>query len=80
MERLHDGFVGDRARTCALARVMGPWLVVVPGIVVLRASEMGTLASEFFKNRLFMWFAGAAAVRGTTGPGGAPRSSARSPG
>jgi hypothetical protein len=49
----------DRARTHALARVIGPWLVIVPGIVVLRASEMGALASEFFKNGLFMWFAGA---------------------
>jgi uncharacterized protein YjeT (DUF2065 family) len=38
---------------------IGPWLVIVPGIVVLRASEMGALASEFFKCGLFMWFAGA---------------------
>jgi uncharacterized protein YjeT (DUF2065 family) len=49
----------DRARTHALAGVIGPWLVIVPGIVVLRASEMGALASEFFKSGLFMWFAGA---------------------
>jgi uncharacterized protein YjeT (DUF2065 family) len=49
----------DRARTHALERVIGPWLVIVPGIVVLRASEMGALASEFFKSGLFMWFAGA---------------------
>jgi hypothetical protein len=26
---------------------------------MLRASEMGALASEFFKSRLFVWFAGA---------------------
>jgi hypothetical protein len=38
---------------------MGPWLVIVPGIIVLRASGMGSLASEFFKNDLFVWFAGA---------------------
>jgi uncharacterized protein YjeT (DUF2065 family) len=30
-----------------------------PGIIVLRASAMGTLASEFFKSGLFVWFAGA---------------------
>jgi uncharacterized protein YjeT (DUF2065 family) len=38
---------------------MGPWLVIVPGIIVLRASGMSTLASEFFKSGLFVWFAGA---------------------
>jgi hypothetical protein len=80
MERLYGGFVGDRARTCALAQVIGPWLVIVPGILVLRASKMGALASEFFKSGLFMWFAGAAAVRGTTEPGAAPRSRRDQPG
>jgi uncharacterized protein YjeT (DUF2065 family) len=49
----------DRARTRAFARIIGPWLVIVPGIVVLRASGMGALASEFFKSGLFVWFAGA---------------------
>lgn len=49
----------SRARTRAFARVIGPWLVIGPGIIVLRASAMGALASEFFKNGLFVWFAGA---------------------
>ena len=49
----------SQARTRAFARVIGPWLVIVPGIIVLRASEMGALASEFFKSGLFVWFAGA---------------------
>jgi hypothetical protein len=48
-----------QTRTGAFARIMGPWLVIVPGIVALRASEMDALASEFFKNDLFEWFAGA---------------------
>jgi len=43
----------------AFARVIGPWLIIVPGIIVLRASGMGALASEFFKSGLFVWFAGA---------------------
>ena len=47
------------ARTRAFARVIGPWLVIVPGIIVLCASDMGALASEFFKSELFVWFAGA---------------------
>jgi hypothetical protein len=38
---------------------MGPWLVIVPGIIVLRAPGMGALASEFFKSALFVWFSGA---------------------
>ena len=49
----------SQARTRAFARVIGPWLVMVPGIIVLRASGMGALASEFFKSWLFVWFAGA---------------------
>lgn len=49
----------SRARTRAFARVIGPWLVIVPGVIVLRASAMDALASEFFKSGLFEWFAGA---------------------
>jgi hypothetical protein len=49
----------SQARTRTFARVIGPWLVIVPGIIVLRASEMGAFASEFFENGLFVWFAGA---------------------
>ena len=48
-----------QARTRAFARIIGPWLVIVPGIIMLRASEMSALASEFFKSELFVWFAGA---------------------
>jgi hypothetical protein len=49
----------SQARTRAFARVIGPWLVIVPGIIVLRASKIGALASEFFKSGLWVWFAGA---------------------
>jgi len=49
----------SQARTRAFARVMGPWLVVVPGIIALRAPGMAAFASEFFKSALFVWFAGA---------------------
>jgi len=49
----------SQARTRAFARVIGPWLVIVPGIVVLRAPDIGALASDFFKSDLFVWFAGA---------------------
>ena len=48
-----------QARTRAFARVTGPWLAIVPSIIMLRVSEMGALAAEFFENGLFVWFAGA---------------------
>lgn len=48
-----------QARTRAFARVVGPWLVIVPGIIVLRAASMGPLASDFFKSDLSIWFASA---------------------
>jgi hypothetical protein len=49
----------SQSRTRAFARVMGPWLVIVPGIIALHTSGMGALASDFFKSDLFVWFAGA---------------------
>ena len=63
MHRRNDSFVPvtqeSQARTRAFARVIGPWLVIVPGIIALRAPGMGAFASEFFKSGLFVWFAGA---------------------
>ncbi len=49
----------SQARTRAFARVIGPWLVIVPGIIAVRAPDMGALASEFFDSPLFVWFFGA---------------------
>jgi hypothetical protein len=43
---------------------LGPWLVIVPGFIVLRAPDMGALASEFFKSGLAVWFTGAALLFG----------------
>ena len=49
----------SQVRTRAFARVIGPWLVIVPGIIALRAPGMAAFAAEFFKSALFVWFAGA---------------------
>jgi hypothetical protein len=49
----------SQARPRAFAPVMGPWLVIVPGIIAPRASGMGALAADFFKSDLSVWFAGA---------------------
>lgn len=54
----------SQAQTRAFARVLGPWLAIVPGTIALRAPAMGALASDFFKSDLFVWFAGALLVFG----------------
>jgi hypothetical protein len=47
------------ARTRAFARVIGPFLMIVPAIIALRAPNMDVLASAFFEQPLWPWFAGA---------------------
>jgi uncharacterized protein YjeT (DUF2065 family) len=54
----------SQARTRAFARVLGPWLVIAPGIIGLRAPQMGALAAEFFNSDLTVWFTGAALLFG----------------
>ena len=49
----------SRARTRAFARVIGPWLVIAPGIIVVRMADMGALLSGFFVNPVIVWFTGA---------------------
>lgn len=48
----------DRARTRAFARVIGPFLAIVPGIIVARAHSMGTVLSAFFENEALVWITG----------------------
>jgi hypothetical protein len=48
----------SQARTHAFARIIGPWLAIVPSIVVARAPQMGTFLSGFFENGVLVWFAG----------------------
>jgi hypothetical protein len=47
-----------KARTRAFARIIGPFLVIVPGIIVVRAPEMDTLVSAFFENGALVWIVG----------------------
>jgi hypothetical protein len=49
-----------RARTRAFARVIGPFLVIVPGIVVVRVPGMSldTVLSAFFANDALVWLTG----------------------
>jgi hypothetical protein len=49
-----------RARTRAFARVIGPFLLIVPTIVVARtpSANMETILSSFFQNDALVWLAG----------------------
>jgi hypothetical protein len=49
----------SKARTRAFARVIGPFLVIVPGILVVRAPHLGTILSAFFQNEALVWMMGA---------------------
>ena len=49
----------SRARTRAFARVIGPFLVIVPAILVVRAPDLGTILSAFFQNEALVWMMGA---------------------
>jgi hypothetical protein len=48
-----------QTRMRMFAGVIGPWLIIVPGIIVPRASAMDALAAKFFDDELFVWFTGA---------------------
>ncbi len=50
--------VESRARTRAFARVIGPFLVIVPGILVVRAAGIGGILSAFFQNEALVWTLG----------------------
>jgi hypothetical protein len=47
-----------RARTRAFARVIGPYLVIVPAIVTVRAPHVGRILSDLFENEALVWIAG----------------------
>ena len=51
----------SQSRTRSFARVMGPFLLIVPAIVAIRAPspEMGTILADFFRNAALVWITGA---------------------
>lgn len=48
----------SKVRTRAFARVIGPFLVIVPGILVVRAPGLGAILSAFFQNEALVWMMG----------------------
>lgn len=49
----------SEARTRTFARVLGPYLVLVSIVALIRASDMPTLLSEFSANTVWPWVTGA---------------------
>lgn len=45
-------------RTRAFARVIGPFLVLVPGILVIRAHAIGAILAAFFQSEALVWVLG----------------------
>ena len=49
----------SKLRTRTFARVLGPFMVMVPGILVVRAPDMGPILTAFFQNEALVWIMGA---------------------
>ncbi|CAM4408702.1 hypothetical protein MB901379_04799 [Mycobacterium basiliense] len=49
----------SQARTRMYARVLGPFLVIIDAMAVVRASDMRSLLSQFEANSLWTWVTGA---------------------
>jgi hypothetical protein len=49
----------QQARTRAFARLMGPYMTIVPTIIAPFATAMRALANAFFSSDPAVWFAGA---------------------
>lgn len=49
----------SQARTRSFARVLGPFLVLVPGIIVMRGANIEPILHSFFQSEILVWFAGA---------------------
>jgi hypothetical protein len=56
--------VESLARTRAIARVLGPFLAIVPTVIAFRAPDMGEIARAFFQNSALVWITGGFLVFG----------------
>jgi hypothetical protein len=52
------------ARTRAFARVIGPFMVIVAGIITVRAPSMATELVAFFENPALVWVTGSMMLLG----------------
>ncbi len=49
----------SKIRTRRFARVIGPFLVLVPGIIIVRAQSIASILHAFFQNEAVVWGGGA---------------------
>lgn len=49
----------SQRRTRSFARVIGPFIVLVPAIVILRAPDLTAILQSFFQNDALVWVMGA---------------------
>jgi hypothetical protein len=49
----------SKVRTRSFARVIGPFIAIVPAIVIIRAPDLGTMLSALFQNEALVWMMGA---------------------
>lgn len=51
-------------RTRAFARVLGPFIAIVPGVLVVRVGEVDTIVEDLFSQPLMVWGLGAILLGG----------------
>lgn len=49
----------SQRRTHAFARVIGPFITLVPGIVIVRAADLTAILHDLFQNTALVWMMGA---------------------
>ncbi len=54
----------SQAKTRAFARVIGPYLVIVPGIIVVKSPDVAGLAKSFFASPALVFIMGAVMMFG----------------
>jgi hypothetical protein len=57
-EKYMPATLESRIRTRAFARIIGPFMVIVPGILVVRAPGLGKILTAFFQNEALVWMMG----------------------
>ena len=53
-----DASFHSRERTRILARILGPFLILVPGIIALRAGSLNSMMAGFFETPVIVWILG----------------------
>jgi len=49
----------SKVRTRSFARVIGPFIAIVPSIIIVRAPNLGTMLTSLFQSEALVWMMGA---------------------